>query len=386
MLRILKPYIENHGSKSRCCCDIQIDGETRTVWFETDRQFEQFFCTDRVDAYVVGLLSFAMREGHDILSEVPVTDELLYNIRTILIPSLCNHSGRLKRIHVDAPMAPALIEGKEIGTGCSCGVDSFSSIVNHTNTQYKQFDLTYLAINNVGAFNECYSSYGIEKVKDERYVAARKAAEEMSYPLMETNSNFWDAFYQNHLRTNTFSSCFAIYMMQRFWKIYYLASNGIDYAGFSLEDNDLQSSSHYDLLTLQCFSTSGLKILCDGGEKSRLEKTIDISDYEPARKYLHVCTSKPYNCGQCPKCIRTLLTLDLIGKLDDFRLVFNVDEYVQNREKHYRWLYLQHKKHDLMQEPVYLEFNKRSDFKRTVLPEKIKYNVFKKLHLPRKWY
>ena len=384
MIRISKPYIESSGLKSRCCCNIQIDDENKLVWFEVEKEYERYLCTERADAYLIGLLSYAMRNNHDFICDVPVTDELLYNIETFLIPSLCNHSSRLHRIHIKTSMAPVLALGKEIGTGCSCGVDSFSSIVNHTNSKYKQFDITYLCINNVGAFNECYQDYGIKKVKEERYTIAKEVANEIGFPLIETDSNFWDAFYQNHLRTNTFSACFAIYMMQKFWKTYYLASSGIDFAGFSLENNDLQASSHYDLLTLQCFSTSGIRIYSDGGEKSRLEKTIDIQDYEPAQKHLHVCTKKPYNCGICPKCVRTLLALDVINKLDSFTEVFDIEEYKTNREKYYKWLYLQHKKGDLMQEQVYRRFLERDDFKKAIFAEKVKYNVFKRLRIPMK--
>ena len=33
------------------------------------------------------------------------------------------------------------------------------------------------------------------------------------------------------------------------------------------------------------------------------------------------------NCSVCPKCVRTLLTLDILGKLDAFSGVFDIDRY-----------------------------------------------------------
>ena len=33
------------------------------------------------------------------------------------------------------------------------------------------------------------------------------------------------------------------------------------------------------------------------------------------------------NCSVCPKCARTLLTLDILGKLDDFSGVFDIPKY-----------------------------------------------------------
>lgn len=55
-----------------------------------------------------------------------------------------------------------------------------------------------------------------------------------------------------------------------------------------------------------------------------------IADYEPATRYQNVCSNHDTldtNCSICPKCCRTLLTLELIGKLDAFRSVFDVDKY-----------------------------------------------------------
>ena len=80
-----------------------------------------------------------------------------------------------------------------------------------------------------------------------------------------------------------------------------MASVGLDYSDFTIIDNDLEDSAHYDLLTLQCFSTSEIIIYSESGEKTRIEKTMNISDFAPANKHLHVCVNKPYNCNVCTK-------------------------------------------------------------------------------------
>ena len=83
MIKIEQPKIinidENH---SRLSCDIFVDNELRNVWFDVDKEYERYLCTERSDAYLIGLLSWAMRLNHDIECVAPVTDELLYNIRT----------------------------------------------------------------------------------------------------------------------------------------------------------------------------------------------------------------------------------------------------------------------------------------------------------------
>lgn len=373
MLTIMKPYIEDLDNKTRCICNIDVDGDQRTVWFEVDNKYRDYLVTERADAYVIGLLHWCMLNNHDIKCEVPTTDELLYNIKTILIPSLSKANPQLNRIDIFSEMDIPL-NGKEIGTGCSCGIDSFDAIYMHYKTKYKNMDLTYLCINNVGAFNECYDDYGKEKVKEERYKKVDEVAEELGLPIIKTDSNFAEIFPQVHLYTHTYSSVFAIYMLQKLWKIYYYASSGIDYGHFSMKDAEC---AHYELLSLQCFSTSGLRIYSEGGEKQRLDKTKDIVDFRPAQKYLHVCLTKPTNCGVCPKCRRTLLTLDMLGKLDNFKESFDIEYYKSHKEEYYKWLVLQHLAGDEMNEPVYQSFKKIPEFKTIDLVEKTLYPLKK---------
>lgn len=363
MIKIGVPYIEKGLEFSRIICDILIDNTEYKIWFQVEKEYEKYLCVERADAYVIGLLNYAMRNNHDIYCEIPVTEELLYAIETDLIPSLSKHGKNLHAIKIVATIAKTLEVGEAVGTGLSCGIDSFSAVYNHIDTKYNSHNLTHLCINNVGAFNECYDDYGIDAVRKERYDIAEQVAKELGIKLIKTDSNFSE-IYQNHYLTNTYSGVFAIYILQKFWKIYFLGSVGEDYASFSLKENDLHDSAEYDLLSLQCFSTSGLKIYSEGGAKTRLEKTKDLVDFKVAQKYLHVCTAKPYNCGVCSKCRRTLVTLDLLDKLDNFDEVFDVIYYKKNRSEYYKWLCLMHFNHDKMNEPVYQGFmNRKEGFK-----------------------
>ena len=353
MIIIDIPYIETNELKSRVINNITIDGKIHKIWFEVDNEYKDFLCVERDDAYLIGVLSFAMRNNHNILCKTPITDELLYKIETILIPSLCKYGKALHNISIEAETLAPIQSGFAVGTGCSCGVDSFSSIVNHNKSHYPNLDLTHLCINNVGAFNECYQSYGIDAVKDERYRITRNVAEEIGLPLIVTDSNFTEEIPMNHLLTHTYSSCFAVYILQKLWAKYYYSSSGIDYSGFSLEDNDIKDCAYYELLSLQCFSTSGLQIYSEGGEKDRLEKTRDIIGFRIAQEHLHVCIQRPYNCGNCSKCLRTLLSLDVLNSLDKFKDSFDVDEYLSNKQENLMWLIEEHLKGSTMIEPIY---------------------------------
>lgn len=363
MIRITAPYLETTKDESCLLCDVYIDSKKHTIWFSVDAQYGKYLCTERADAYVIGLLSYAMRNGHDITCDVPVTEELLYNIETDLIPTLSKYSKHLYNTRIKADVAPPLMEGFAVGTGASFGVDSFSAIMNHTSTMFPNLDLTHLCINNVGAFNECYREYGKEKVKEERYAIAESIANELKLELIKTNSNFGSEIVQEHLLTHTYSSVFAVYCLQKLWKIYYYASSGKDYSLFSVRNAETKSSDSYELLSLKCFSVPGLRIYSEGGAKTRLEKTVELVDYTPAQKYLHVCLAKPYNCGTCSKCKRTLVTLDAINSLDKFESAFDIPYYKQHRVKYLFWLCRSHFEHDAMNEPVYQLYLQQTGFK-----------------------
>ena len=353
MIRIGKPYIETKNKKAKCKCDLFFNNNKKTLWFEVDEKYSKYLCIERGDAYLIGILHYAMEKNEDILVDIPITEDLLYNIRNILVPSLSKYAKSLNNIKITAKTAKPLMLGSSIGTGCSCGVDSFSAIYNHINSEYPGLDLTHLCINNVGAFNESYSKYGVEKVKKERYEKTDEVAQYLNLDLIKTDSNYQEVIKENHYRTHTYSSVFAIYILQKLWKVYYYASSGYDYSHFNLIDNDKHASGYYELLSLQCFSIPGLKIYSEGGEKTRLDKTSEIAEFNAAQKYLHVCLNKSTNCNICSKCKRTLATLDLLNKLDNFKEVFDIEYYKKNRLMYYKWLYKQHLKNDSMIEPVY---------------------------------
>jgi hypothetical protein len=69
-----------------------------------------------------------------------------------------------------------------------------------------------------------------------------------------------------------------------------------------------------------------------GTELTRVEKTRRIAELEAAQRHLDVCTQLgDTNCTLCEKCLRTLLTLDLLGKADTFQTRFDLDEFRRRR-------------------------------------------------------
>ncbi|MDR2087405.1 MAG: hypothetical protein LBP72_09565 [Dysgonamonadaceae bacterium] len=359
MITIKKPSLVEAGNKARLCNIIDVNGVSQELWFEVEKEYALYLCLERSDAYVIGLLNWAMRRGDDIRCEVPMGEELHYQLTAYLIPALAKASKNLYPIHIFAPLDKnPMPNAGAVGTGLSCGVDSFHVLINQSESPYSSLNITHLLYNNVG-------SHGIGKpesaIKHERISEA--CAAEMGYKLIKTDTNFAELFQQVYPQVHTYSDCFAVYMLQKLWGVYFYASSGFEFSEFSLKNNDCKDSAYYDLLSLDCFSTRSLRIYSEGGAKSRFEKTKMIITYPPARKYLNVCCAEGENCGKCEKCMRTLLTLDALNALDNFAKVFDIAYYRTHRNDYYTWLCVRKMQGDkMLKESFAILFRKTTFF------------------------
>jgi hypothetical protein len=332
MIIIGKPEIIYNENKARLQTDINVDGNIKSVWFEVEKKYGEYLCYERSDAFVIGVLNYAMRNGHDIRCIAPMGEELHYQLTNYLIEAVYKNSKTLYKIKLISDIDTTILKSANaVGTGISCGIDSFHAISTHTSTIYPNHNITHLAFNNVG-------SHGEGERAVELYNARKKMAMDFSneygFEFVKSNSNIYDVIPQNHLLTNTYTSCFAIYCMQKLYSVYYYASAHAFFE-FSLIDSEKKSTAYYDLLILNNLTTKSLKILSQGATETRLEKIQLVSEYMPSYKYLNVCTQTAINCNKCEKCTRTLLALDALGKLDNYSSVFDINYYRKNAQKYY---------------------------------------------------
>jgi len=339
MIIIQQPKIIQLNGKSRLVADIDIDGECKTLWFETDEEYEKYLCYERSDAFLVGALPFAMRNNHDIKCIAPVTEELLYNLEQHLIPTLCQTDSSVYRTSIITEYTSELLGNHGgVGTAMSGGVDSFYTTITHLkdlNTHTHPV-LTHFFISNVGNFhNKSRKKYGVQRSKKETYELAEKIAEDIGLPLIETDSNFKDIFLGG--KQIVYAIAFAVMAMRKLWKVYLLPAS-YDYGKFSLNQHTQKGSEYYALLLLNCFSTQELRFYCDGGPLDRIERTAAIVDFPTVKKYLYVCWVKGKNCGHCGKCRRTIMALDILEKLDDYKELFPIEYYKRHLKDYFAWL------------------------------------------------
>ncbi len=89
-------------------------------------------------------------------------------------------------------------------------------------------------------------------------------------------------------------------------------------AGHLLDTNIPRGS---DLRIDHLLSTEQQEVIHDGAHVGRLDKTRIISEWPVSYDYLRVCWTKLdgiKNCCRCEKCVRTMTTLDLFGKLEEY--------------------------------------------------------------------
>ena len=142
-----------------------------------------------------------------------------------------------------------------------------------------------------------------------------------------------------HQKTHTLTSV-REFVFQKFFKRYYYASSGVNYDDVenAYKYREIDIGEYSDPILLPLLSTESTEIISDGIQYTRVEKTIRILNCEPVYRYLNVCISGDdthENCSVCSKCCRTLMTLNSIGKLNEFRNLFDIEKYKKVAEKKY---------------------------------------------------
>src|SRR5665648_948257 len=222
MITIGKPEVIFLEDKARLQAKLDFDGQLKLVWFEVDKKYAEYLCYERSDAYVIGVLNYAMRNGHDITCKSPIGEDLYYQITTYLIDAVFKGSKKLYKTKIIAEVDNSKLKSANaVGTGISCGIDSFHAISTHTNSKYKNHNVTHLAFNNVGSHGEGEKAIILYEARKK---LAIKFANEYQYELVESNSNIYDEIPQSHFMTHTYTSTFAIYALQKLFSTYYYAS------------------------------------------------------------------------------------------------------------------------------------------------------------------
>lgn len=328
MLVINKPNIELEGEFVSISARVDTKKGEQKLWYKFPSEYKEFLVVENLDAFLVGLLFMAMRDGDDIELKAPVSARLYYTITHYLIPGLCIANPHLKKIKINAMELNGadLNKIKVAGTGLSCGVDSFATYYDHFN-EIDPYKIKYFTFLNAGS----HGDYGGEKARklfNEKLQRVSEFAMEEGLRLIPVDSNLSDLLGMNFQSTHTLRNLSCILNLQKLFRNYYYASP-LRFDKFCLNEND---AGDYDLLNVNMLTTESTDFFSSAAQMTRVERTEFISHYSKTYTHLDVCTNTIeagnfINCTQCSKCMRTTFTLDLLGKLELYKRVFNLERY-----------------------------------------------------------
>lgn len=314
---------QEHESQTRLVAFIKIDDSKKECWFDYPSEYGKYICTERVDAFVIALIPFAMRKGLDIKSSIPISEKLSYQLHNYYIPILSKYQETFKKIELTCPCASENLNTEgAVGTGISCGIDSFYSVLKHIGIKEKDYELTHLVTMNVGSFGYQGGDFSYRWFQEEAK-KARKVSEELDLPLIEINSNLMEIYQENHGFSGSFRMAGAILGLQKLFSKYYIS------AGFDIKDFDITSEENddYDLFNLLVGSNESTTFYSTGLEATRFERTKFITQYPVTYDKLTVCMCGNDNCGKCEKCMRTLGALYALNSLDKYRESFDINRF-----------------------------------------------------------
>ncbi len=356
-LKIGKPRIEytDYETAKLITC-IEEDDISFDSVFEVSIEYGQYFSLDRIDFLVYALFPVAIRNGYDIVSEMPMTEQLKHNLLEVLLPSLIMGDERTKKIQIECPVIDDIAcdkSGGAVGTAVSCGVDSLYTIKKYTETEYQSMRLTHLFISPLNSElwdileNDNLKSWKIRN-KDS-LERSEKVAEELNLDLVELYTNILPFICKQrgriksrHVEMHHYITMGAVMALRYLWRIYYFSS-AYDFSHFSLKQSLSEDTAHHELLSMHVLGLRSFSVYSIGADVDRIRKTYELADYGIAQKYLHPCNCKgKKNCSSpnCSsyKCLRALLTLDYYDKLDGFTEVFDVQRYKDNRKQYLWWM------------------------------------------------
>lgn len=348
-----KSYLtQPDASHVRLCCDVTYADRKDVLYYETEPQFREALLVGRSDAFLVGLLNSAMFDGLDIHCTEPVSEQLYYQLTEYYVPTLANSFTSLNfvKIHCDSLITDVKGGKAAVATGNSGGVDSFYTILKYKDYPLSTRKLTHLVYSNISTGDT--EEDRIRRVFEKELAEKEQVAKQLNLVSVGIYSNLY-SFYKhpgifNYFFAAQYVSC--AYALGNLFACFYFSS-GIAFRDFSLNEEKIADGAYFDLFSLQCLSTQELALYSAGGEVTRLQKTQKILPNRCVQAHLQVCSIEQsgakapahLNCGQCAKCMRTMASIWALGKVDEYKSLFDWSLFDKNKSYFLaRWYVWEH--------------------------------------------
>jgi hypothetical protein len=285
------------------------------LWYRVPNRFAEFL-TLQSDAFLVPGLLAGMFFGEDIEVRGVVSPRLAYNIEEYKFLVHFNNPDDMKPVGIKYnQLKPLNAEPKAVGTTFSGGVDSLFTVWQHLpqNQAIPGYQITHGLI--IKGFNLVDRDKHIFDQRVDRYENALMEHNIQLVPI-ETNAvgiilprMSFRKYYGPVLIGSALS-------LGKLFKRFYIPSSN-DYWQLKIR---VSSTSP---LNDKFLSSDTLELIHHGAMYRRVEKTKMISGWKVAQENLTICSYAVMdghlkNCSRCEKCVRTMLPIYALGRMDDF--------------------------------------------------------------------
>ena len=295
--------------------------EPYELYIETGAEFGRSLQPDP-HAFLIASIIPAMHYGEKrIIIDEPICPEILDGLNKVMqVLASWNRNKGMKPVAIETNghASPEPKEGRRSAFFYSGGIDCFATLRNNR-LCYPPDHPRY--------FKDGFLVFGFEQDNKETFEhllrSSLRVGQEADFTLIPVKTNMYLVFKDDDAKTR-----------YRFWNMEYggAALAAIAHA-FSDRVDDVSIAANCDAVQLgpwgthpiidPNFSNRRISVRHDGVSLSRLEKVRLIAEWEVALRNIRVCnqasrySEEMVNCGNCEKCIRTMLELMAVGKLKE---------------------------------------------------------------------
>jgi hypothetical protein len=282
------------------------------LWHRFPHWCEPYLSPDNGDPFLAALLMPAMRIGERLAISAPISPRLLDALPDIQSVYACfdQRNGRIP-VDVEERRQPLPAGDGEPGAGLffSLGVDSFYSLLKNQR-DHPDDARTVTHLLSVHGFDVAFDGWD-ERFPSELLANFQRVADEAGKTLVPVVSNV--------RRVTTPLAPWTLVHGGGMISIALALGQGlsrVSVAASTTYDKLYPWGSHPVLDPY--WPTEGLHVVHDGCEMNSIDKTRVIADSTLVLETLRPCAGfgPGYNCGQCLKCLRTMLDLLQAGALD----------------------------------------------------------------------
>ena len=311
-MRVTNIHVARGGSHCELRADVRGDRFHRAfrLWYRFPDELEPFL-QPRGDVFAAACFVPAMRLGESLTIDEDVSPRLLRSIDELQSIFRC-WDRDLSHVEIDAgsSVRAELPRDQQTGLFFSAGVDSFYSLMrglNGGNHDARGIDQLVLVRGfDIPLLSSSDRAFAVAEAN------ARRVAEELGLRSLAVSTNVRDLL-DRYARWGALGHGAA------------LASVGLALEGLFSEMRIAASYTYNQLhpwgshpLTDPLWSTESLAFIHDGADADRLGKVRFIARSPIVLETLRVCWERTdlYNCGECEKCLRTMIGLHIAGALD----------------------------------------------------------------------